>query len=145
MRWKAAIAICVVLAELAGRGARIARAADADLVFGAAAGAIQPLRGINIGPLGNVTNPSLTSAYQDRGVNLIRTHDYYGPLDMATMYPDRTKNPSLSSSFTRTDYFRLYTETAALHRANYPSLLIGGPAVTPAGYWVGASPTRLHV
>ena len=76
-----------------------ARAADADLVLGSTAGVVQPLRGINIGPLGNLTNPSLTAAYQQRGVNLIRTHDFYGPLDMATMYPDRSRNPLLASSF----------------------------------------------
>ena len=74
-------------------------AADADLTLGAAAGAIQPLRGINVGPLGNFAFPNLTSAYQDRAINLIRTHDFQGPLDMSTMYPDRSKNPALASSF----------------------------------------------
>ena len=78
---------------------RSSGAADADLVLGAAVGSIQPLRGINIGPLGNLSKPNLTSAYLDRGVNLVRTHDFYGPMDMATIYPDRTKSPALSSSF----------------------------------------------
>jgi hypothetical protein len=75
------------------------RAADADLVIGGAAGAMQPLRGIDAGPLGDLTNPNLTSAYLQRGVNLIRTHDFDGPLDMGSMYPDRSKNPLLASSF----------------------------------------------
>ena len=92
--------VCLCGLALAG-ALRIAvpRAADADLTLGAAGGSIQPLRGINIGPLGNSTNPSLTGAYQTRGLNLIRTHDFYGPMDMATMYPDRSKNPALASSF----------------------------------------------
>ena len=74
-------------------------AADADLTLGPAVGSIQPLRGINVGPMGNSANPNLTAAYQQRGINLIRTHDFGGPLDMSTMYPDRSKNPALASSF----------------------------------------------
>ncbi len=199
-------------------------AADAELTLGAAVGSIQPLRGINVGPLGNLTNPNLTGAYQTRGMNLIRTHDFYGPMDMATMYPDRSKNPALASSFnftgivgsefrssddvfrsivdggfepylrlgdsynnatpptvsqfpnweqaalqvirhyregamsgftsnlryiemwnepnnqvfwpspnTSADYFRLYTETAALLKNAIPGLVVGGPAVGSSG------------
>ena len=94
------LSLFLLVLTLAGTcGAAVPGAADADLVLGAAAGSIQPLRGINIGPLGNLSNLNLTSAYLDRGVNLIRTHDFYGPMDMATIYPDRTKSPSLSSSF----------------------------------------------
>ena len=37
------------------------------------------------------------------------------------------------SPFTSADYFKLYTETAALLKTSIPSLLVGGPAVTPAG------------
>lgn len=77
--------------------------ADVDLILGSPSGTIQPLRGINVGPLGNVsqgtTFPDLIAAYQTRGVNYIRTHDFKGPLDMYTMYPDRTKDPLLSTSF----------------------------------------------
>ena len=199
-------------------------AADADLTLGAAAGSIQPLRGMNVGPLGNFAFPNLTSAYQDRAVNLIRTHDFQGPLDMFTMYPDRSKSPALASSFnftgmvgfefhssddtfrsivdngfepylrlgdsssnatpptvsqfpnweqaalqvirhyregamngftsnlryieiwnepnnqsfwpppnTSADYFKLYTETAALLKAAIPALIVGGPAIGSSG------------
>jgi xylan 1,4-beta-xylosidase len=71
-------------------------------------GAIKPLLGVNIGPLPAGTSPqnaNLTSAYQQIGVNLIRTHDYYGPLDMSQMYPDRLRDPSnpQSYNFTKSD------------------------------------------
>ncbi|HPP12873.1 MAG TPA: hypothetical protein PKW42_09090, partial [bacterium] len=33
------------------------------------------------------------------GVNLIRTHDFYGPLDMAVMYPDRGRDPASKDSY----------------------------------------------
>ncbi len=92
-------------------------AADADLTLGAANGAIQPLRGINVGPRGNSTFPSLVSAYQDRAINLIRTHDFGGPLDMSTMYPDRSKNPALASSFNFTGAvgFEFHTSDDTYH------------------------------
>ena len=72
------------------------------LVVGARSGAsVQALLGLNVGPgpQGEAGNVDLTSAYQQRGVNLVRNHDYYGPLDMATMYPDRSKDPLQSSSY----------------------------------------------
>lgn len=75
------------------------------LSVGAATGAsIQPLLGLNVGPgpQGEVGNVDLTALYKKRGVTLVRTHDYYGPLDMATLYPDRSKDPlqQLSYNFT---------------------------------------------
>ncbi len=77
------------------------QAADVTYTVGAANGSISPLLGINIGPLpsGKAANADLTTVYKELGINLIRNHDYYGPLDMATMYPNRTKDPALSSSY----------------------------------------------
>ena len=72
------------------------------LTIGARTGAsVQPLLGINAGPgpQGDSGNVDLTAAYQQRGVNLVRNHDYYGPLDMSTLYPDRSKDPLLQSSY----------------------------------------------
>ncbi|MBI5259900.1 MAG: hypothetical protein HY855_25595 [Burkholderiales bacterium] len=72
------------------------------LTLGARSGnTVQPLLGLNIGPgpQGEAGNADLTSAYQQRGVTLVRTHDYYGPLDMATLYPNRSKDPLLQSSY----------------------------------------------
>jgi xylan 1,4-beta-xylosidase len=76
---------------------------DTTITIGAAAnGLIRTLLGINIGPLPAGTDPrnaDLTSAYKQVGINLIRTHDYYGPLDMSVMYPDRTRDPANAQSY----------------------------------------------
>lgn len=72
------------------------------LSLGAATGAtVQPLLGVNIGPgpQGEAGNADLAAAYRERGVGLVRTHDYYGPLDMATLYPDRSKDPLVATSY----------------------------------------------
>lgn len=78
-----------------------ANAADLDLAIGARNGDLRSLLGINIGPLAaaSASNADLTATYRQLGVDLIRTHDYYGPLDMATLYPDRTKDPALANSY----------------------------------------------
>lgn len=63
---------------------------------------LRPLLGINIGPLpaGEAPhNADLTAAYHQIGVTLIRTHDFYGPLDMAVMYPDRRRDPADPQSY----------------------------------------------
>lgn len=57
---------------------------------------IQPLLGVNAGPLATAAKPAsvdATAAYRQAGVTLIRTHDYYGPLDTAAMYPDLARDP----------------------------------------------------
>ncbi|MBC7186442.1 MAG: hypothetical protein H5U38_05350, partial [Calditrichaeota bacterium] len=38
-------------------------------------------------------------AYQEIGVTLVRTHDFYGPRDMAFMYRDRTRDPSEPAAY----------------------------------------------
>lgn len=63
---------------------------------------IRPLLGVNVGPLpaGNdPANADLTDAYHQIGVTLIRTHDFYGPLDMAVMYPNQTRDPANPQSY----------------------------------------------
>jgi len=60
------------------------------------------LLGVNAGPVpaGDATkNPDVTEKYQNAGVKLVRNHDYYGPLDMVIMYPDKTKSPSDQNSY----------------------------------------------
>lgn len=67
---------------------------------------INPLMGINVGPIAageDPDNKDLTSQYQNLGINYIRNHDYYGPLDMTTLYPDTSADPSLSSSYQFTE------------------------------------------
>jgi DNA-binding beta-propeller fold protein YncE len=62
---------------------------------------IRPLLGVNAGPapVGAPGNADLTTAYQDIGVTMVRNHDFYGRLDMAVLYPDRTKDPNDRASF----------------------------------------------
>ncbi|NOY98871.1 MAG: alpha/beta hydrolase fold domain-containing protein [Chloroflexi bacterium] len=77
--------------------------ADLTLSLGAPTGeTIRPLLGVNIGPIpagDNPANADLTEAYHQIGVTMIRTHDYYGPLDMAVMYPDQNADPSDPASY----------------------------------------------
>lgn len=70
------------------------------LTLGAPAGRIRPLLGVNVGPgpAGEAT-VDLTDAYHAAGVTAIRTHDYYGPLDMATLYPDQGADPASPASY----------------------------------------------
>lgn len=87
-------------------------AADVTFRAGAAAGPIRPLLGVNAGPMacGEPGNADVTGAYHQAGVRSVRTHDYYGPLDMSVIYPDRTKDPSdpASYNFPQSDaYFAL--------------------------------------
>lgn len=76
---------------------------DVTITIGGVTGAtIHPLLGVNVGPAPagqDPNNADLTQAYQGIGVNLIRTHDFYGPLDMAVMYPDRTRDPANPQSY----------------------------------------------
>lgn len=181
---------------------------------------ILPLLGVNAGPSpsGEPGNPDVTSAYREIGVDAVRTHDIYDRLDMAVMYPDRTKDPSDPASYdftdsdeafaailnggfepyfrlgdsynlirpprnaseranwvraavevlrhyregkwngftsefryveiwnepdgrhfwpeplTEADYFALYSDAAVAIRDAFPSIRIGGPGLTPAGY-----------
>lgn len=64
-------------------------------------GKVRPLLGINIGPSasGEKGNADLEEAYREIGVRQVRTHDFYGPLDMATLFPDRMADPDQESSY----------------------------------------------
>lgn len=79
---------------------------------------IQPLLGVNAGPLpsipGDPTLADLTTNYQQIGIRMIRNHDYYqgeysNPLDMHTIYPDETKDPSLETSYNFTGGDNLFS------------------------------------
>jgi len=79
------------------------QSADFTITIGTPTGkTLKPLLGVNVGPIpaGNdPRNADLTAAYQQIGVTMIRTHDYYGPLDMATMYPNQNADPSNPASY----------------------------------------------
>jgi len=76
---------------------------DVELILGEPLStSIQPLLGVNVGPVPAGRSPSngdLTQAYQCIGVTLVRTHDFYGPLDMSVMYPDLSKDPKSRESY----------------------------------------------
>ncbi len=77
-----------------------AGSASTTLTIGAAAGRIRPLLGVNIGPIpAGESTVDLTDAYHEAGVTTIRTHDYYGPLDMATLYPNQNADPANPASY----------------------------------------------
>ncbi|MBN1485940.1 MAG: hypothetical protein JXA37_14600 [Chloroflexia bacterium] len=96
---------------------------------------IRPLIGVNAGPLpaGEAGKADLTAAYQQIGVNLVRTHDYYGPLDMAVLYPDRSADPADPRSYDFAESDRVFT-----------SILAGGfePYLRLGDSWSNATPPR---
>lgn len=65
----------------------------------------EPLLGVNTGPYpgGDPGNPDLIAQYHAVGVNYVRTHDFYGPLDLSRMYPDRDASPTAEASFDFTE------------------------------------------
>jgi xylan 1,4-beta-xylosidase len=63
-------------------------------------GIIRPLLGVNVGPMAALPSyADLTEAYHAMGVTAIRTHDYYGPFDMWTLYPDQDADPADPASY----------------------------------------------
>lgn len=82
--------------------AAVAQTADVTFTIGSSGNAIQPLLGVNAGPLhwnGRADNNDLFSEYSQIGVKAVRSHDISGALDMVIMYPDRSKDPTLQSSY----------------------------------------------
>ena len=109
--------------------------ADLTLTLGDRTGAtIQPLTGINIGPIpaGASTNADLTEAYHAAGITMIRTHDYYGPLDMATMYPDQSADPLDPASYNFTESDKVFS--AILAGGFEPYLRLGDSWNNGRGY-----------
>ena len=73
-------------------------------------GRIKSFAEINCGPLPNHNihnGVDLTSQYQKTGFQYIRTHDFAGPTDISTIFPDMEANPFLESSydFTMSDIY----------------------------------------
>lgn len=99
-------------------------------------GIIQPLLGVNIGPLPAgapaSANADLTEAYHSVGITMIRTHDYYGPLDMATMYPDQNADPLDPASYNFTESDRVFA--AILAGGFEPYLRLGDSWNNGKGY-----------
>ncbi|MCX8069461.1 MAG: hypothetical protein N2738_03045, partial [Thermodesulfovibrionales bacterium] len=116
-------------------------AADITYTLTNTKGNFNELLGVNAGPTpSGESTIDLTSSYQDIGVRLIRTHDYYGPLDLSVMYPDRTKSPSLQSSYnfstaTTNSYSSDYAFSAIINGGFEPYFRIGDS-------WNNSTPPR---
>lgn len=74
---------------------------EITLTIGKECGVIKDLLGVNVGPMpaGAPGNADLTSEYKRLGIRAVRTHDYYGPLDMSVMYPDLNADPANPAAF----------------------------------------------
>ena len=46
-----------------------------------------------------VDGVDITKQYQDIGIEFIRTHDFFGPTDISTIFPDWDANPILETSY----------------------------------------------
>lgn len=80
----------------------IAQTVDVTYTLGSPAGTVQPLLGVNAGPLhwdGKIDTKDVTTGFKTIGVRAVRGHDFPCALDMSLMYPDRSKDPSLQSSY----------------------------------------------
>lgn len=105
-----------VTAPTAAPPTPVAAAAPAKVEFTINVGAvdsaspIKPLLGVNMGPVptGKAGNADLTSAYQQLGVNLIRTHDFTGPFDLSAIYKDQNADPANPSSYNFAESDRAY-------------------------------------
>lgn len=65
-------------------------------------GVIKHYGEINCGPLPNLEHRDgvdLTDQYKEVGINFIRTHDFNGPTDISSIFPDFSKNPFLETSY----------------------------------------------
>ncbi|HOK76724.1 MAG TPA: hypothetical protein PLW35_03280 [Verrucomicrobiota bacterium] len=90
--------------------------------------------GANIGPIasGEPTNPPVTSGYRNIGVRLIRTHDYYGPLDMRAMYPNQDADPAVPTSYDFTASDKVWL--AIVTNGFYPYFRLGNSYTNSGPY-----------
>lgn len=110
---------------LLSAGIAFAAEPDVTLLIGATDGTIRPLLGVNAGPLviGKQGKNDFSAEYCRAGVTQVRTHDFYGPLDMSTMYPDQDADPALPASYSFEESDRMF---AAILKAGFePYLRIG--------------------
>lgn len=77
------------------------QAAEVTITIGEPQGVVRRLLGVNAGPtvFGPTGRFDLTSQYRKYGVAQVRTHDFYGPLDMSVMYPDQEADPDNPASY----------------------------------------------
>jgi len=79
-----------------------AQTADVTFTIGTTTTPLQSLLGVNAGPLhwnGHTSNKDLFTEYAQIGVKAVRNHDFPDVVDMSVMYPDRTKDTTLQTSY----------------------------------------------
>jgi len=89
-------------AGLLASSVALADTVDVTYTLGGKAGTVQSLLGVNGGPLhwnSKTTTQDVKAGFKQLGVKSVRTHDFPSAVDMALMYPDRTKDPTLQSSY----------------------------------------------
>ena len=64
-------------------------------------GMFKPFSEINCGPLPNhnINGVDLTNQYNQVGISFIRTHDFSGPTDISSIFPNWSADPNLESSY----------------------------------------------
>jgi len=68
-------------------------------------GFINPLMHVNAGPLHAQSTIDLTEKFQESHISFVRTHDFYGPCDLHTIFPNfaADENDPLSYDFASSD------------------------------------------
>ncbi len=67
--------------------------------FSETIGEIKPFLATNCGPVRPGNPNDLTSKFQEIGIDFVRTHDYYGPCDIHTIFPDTSRDPLDSTAY----------------------------------------------
>lgn len=117
------IIFCIALTLSCGGTEKI----YAEITLGEHSGKrIKDLMGVNAGPVSTTDatrSLDVTTGYREIGVNLIRTNDYYGALDMCIMYPDQSADPFNPASYNFTESDRVFR--AIIEEGFIPYLRLG--------------------
>lgn len=65
-------------------------------------GEIRSFSGINCGPIPvhtSATQTDLTPRFREIGIDMVRTHDFYGPTDVSAIFPDWSADPTDASRY----------------------------------------------
>ena len=86
------LAPVVLSAVIGAQGAAVIDAANVT-------GSIRNLQGVNAGPLNLNQGWDMTGWYRRLRVESVRTHDFYGPLDIPTIFPDQSADETNPASY----------------------------------------------
>ena len=96
------LSLLLVIATVVPGAPAPARPKEPTVDGSRAAGTIQSLLGVNRGPLAYARRPGeptidLVESYRRLGIDFIRTHDFYGPMDWQVMFPRWTARAGCAS------------------------------------------------